>query len=164
MSHLAGALVHCGPVFTLRWFSSTLSKNATLTLLYYTGYLTMTVCYLYPMVLSILISVKADDRFKIPNAEVMTDWAGWIIGNEEFTDILETCVEGPVSDFMTKWPDYMQQQLDPKLVGKARGAVSHKTPERIYRILFWGLLQSLKTKGWEVTIEQRGGNGYVDIC
>ena len=33
-------LVHCGPVFTLEWFSSTLSKDATLTLLYYAGYLT----------------------------------------------------------------------------------------------------------------------------
>jgi hypothetical protein len=64
-------LVHCGPVFTLEWFSLTLSKNATL---YYAGYLTMTVCYFYPMVLSVLISAKANGRFRIPNPEVMTDW------------------------------------------------------------------------------------------
>ena len=115
-------LVHCGSVFTLEWFSLTLSKNATLTLLYYAGYLTMTVCYFCPMVLSVLISTKANDRFKIPNLEVMMDWARWIIGDVESWDILKTCVEGPVSDFTTKWPNFMQQQLDPKLVGKARGA------------------------------------------
>jgi hypothetical protein len=61
--------------------SSTLSKNAMLTLLYYAGYLTMTVCYFYPMVLSVLISAKAHGQFKIPNPEVMTDWARWIIGD-----------------------------------------------------------------------------------
>lgn len=99
-------LVHCGPVFTMEWFSMTLSKNATLTLLYYAGYLTMTVCYFYPMVLSVLISSKANGRFKIPNPEVMTDWARWIIGDVESSDdILKRCVEGPVSDFATKWPN-----------------------------------------------------------
>jgi hypothetical protein len=53
------------------------SKNATLSLLYYGGYLTMTVCYFYPMVLSVLISDKDNGRFKIPNLEVMMDWARW---------------------------------------------------------------------------------------
>ena len=147
----------------LRWYSLTLSQDATLTLLYYAGYLTMTVCYFYPMVLSILISVKSNGQFKIPNAEVMTDWARWIIGDVKSGNILETCVEGPVSDFATKWPNFMRQQLDPKLVGKARGAISRKTLERIYHILFWGLMQSLKTKGWEVSIEPRAGSGDVDI-
>ena len=64
-------------VFMLEWFSSTLNKDATLTLLYYAGYLTMTVCDFYPTVLSVLISVKANDCFKIPNPEVMADWADW---------------------------------------------------------------------------------------
>ena len=157
-------LVHCGPVFTLEWFSLTLSKNATLTLLYYAGYLTMTVCYFYPMVLSIPISPKANDRFKIPNLEVMTDWARWIVGDvESWDDILKMCVEGPVSDFTAKWPNFMQQQLDPKPVGKERGAVSRKTPEKIYHVLFLGLMQSLRAKGWEVSIESRTGGGYIDI-
>jgi len=90
------------------------------TVLYYTGYLTMTVCYFYPMVLSILTSAKANDQFKIPNSEVMTDWAKWIISDiESWDDILKTCVEGPVSDFTAKWPNFIQQQPDPKLVGKA---------------------------------------------
>ena len=157
-------LVHCGSVFTLEWFSFTLTKNATLTLLYYAGYLTMTVCYFYPMVISVLISAKANGRFKIPNLEVMTDWARWVIGDvEPSDDILKMCVEGPVSDFAMKWPNFMQQQLDPKLVGKARGAVSRKTPEKIYHVLFWGLMQSLRGEGWEVSIEPRAGVGYVDI-
>jgi PD-(D/E)XK nuclease superfamily len=155
-------LVHCGPVFTLEWFSPTLSKDATLTLLYYAGYLTMTVCYFYRMVLSILISAKANGRFKIPNSEVMMDWARWCIADvESYHDVLKTCVEGPVSDFTTKWPNFMQQQLDPKLVGKARGAASRKTAERIYHVFFWGLMQSLRAKGWEVCIER--GSSYVDI-
>jgi hypothetical protein len=64
---------------------------------------------------------------------------------------------------MVKWPNFMQEQLDPKLLGKVRGALSHKTPERIYRAVFWGLMQSLKAKGWEVTIKLQAG-GYVDIC
>ena len=68
-------LVHCGSVFTLEWSSFILTRDATLTLLYYAGYLTMTVCYFYPMVISVLISAKANNRFKIPNPEVMTDWA-----------------------------------------------------------------------------------------
>jgi PD-(D/E)XK nuclease superfamily len=168
MSHIAGVptsitLVHCGPVFTLEWFSSTLSTNATLTLLYYAGYLTMTVCYFYPNGFSILISAKANGRFKIPNPEVMTDWARWIIGDvESYHDILKMCVEGPVSDFTTKWPNFMQQQLDPTLVGKARGAATCKTLETIYHVLFWGLMQSLRAKGWEVSIEPRAGNGCID--
>jgi hypothetical protein len=155
--------VHCGPVFTLEWFSSTLSKDATLTLLYYGGYLTMTVCYFYPMVLSVLISAKANDTFKIPNPEVMTDWARWIIGDVGVWDnILKKCVEGPVSDFAAKWPNYMQQQLDPNVVAKTRGAVSRKTPETVYQVMFWGLMQSLRGKGWDIAFEPRAGAGYVD--
>ena len=115
------------------------------------------------MVLSALISAKAQDRFKIPNPEVMTDWSRRIIGDVESSDnILKTCVEGPVSDFTMRWPNFMQQQLGPKPVGKA---VSRKTPERIYHVLFWGLMQSLRAKGWEVSIEPRAqaGGGYIDI-
>ena len=106
------------------------------------------------MVLSVLISAKPNDTFKILNLEVMTDWARWIIGDVGSWDILEKCVEGPVSDFAMKWPNFMQQQLDPKLVGKARGAVSRESPERTYHVLFWGLMQSLREKGWEVSIER----------
>src|SRR6267154_1308090 len=65
---------------------------------------------------------------------------------------------------MEKWPNFMQQQLDPKLVDKVRGAVSRKTPERIYHVLFWGLMQSLRAKGWEVSIEPRASGGCIDIC
>jgi len=68
-------LVHCGPIFTLEWFSLNLSKSATLNLLYYAGYLTMTVCYFYLMALSVLIFAKANEQFKIPNLEVMTKGA-----------------------------------------------------------------------------------------
>jgi PD-(D/E)XK nuclease superfamily len=95
----------------------------------------------------------------------MMDWTGWIIGDVGSCqrDILKKCVEGPVSDFATKWPNFMQQQLDPKLVGKAQGAVGRKTAERIYRVLFWGFMQSLREKGWDVSIERRAGGGYVDI-
>src|ERR1700730_18483092 len=76
-------------------------------------------------------------------------------------NILETCVEGRVSDFAMRWPNFMQQQLAPKL-GKARGPVSHEAQERIYRVLFWSLMQSLKAKGWEVSIEPRAGAGCTD--
>ena len=157
-------LIHRDPVFTLEWFSMTSSENATLTLLYYAGYLTMTVCYFYPMVLSILISAKANDQFKIPNLEVMTDWARWIIGDvESWNDILKLCVEGPVSDFEKKWPKFMQQELKPKLVAKVRGAANNKTLERIYHIYFLGLMWSLRREGWELSVEPRAGGGYVDI-
>ena len=87
-------LVERDPVFkfTLEWFSVTLSTNATLTLLYYAGYLTMTVCYFCPMVLSVLVSAKTNGRFKIPNREVMMDWARWVIGDVGSCDnILEAC-------------------------------------------------------------------------
>jgi hypothetical protein len=159
-------LVHCGPVFTLEWFSSMLSKDATLTLLYYAGYLTMTVCYFYPIILFVLISSKGNGRIKIPNPEVMTDWARWITGAVEprASDlVLKTCVEGPIRDFTAKWPNFMQQHLDPKLVSKARGAVSNKTLEKIYHVFFLGLLLSTRVNGWEVSIEPRTGSGFVDI-
>jgi hypothetical protein len=69
-------------------------------LLYYAGYLTITVGYVYTVVLSVLISAKANDQFKIPNPEVMTDWARWVTGDVEFPDhILQLCVDGPVGDF-----------------------------------------------------------------
>ena len=135
-----------------------------LSLLYYTGYLTMIVCYFYPMILSVLISGKANDRFKIPNLEVTMDWARWTIGDVESSrDILKTCVEGPVSDFTAKWPNFMQERLDPKLAGlKAPDGV---TRNRIYRTLFLGLMHSLRAKGWEVSIEPRAGAGYgIRLC
>jgi hypothetical protein len=157
-------LAHRDPVLTLEWFSITLSKNATFTLLYYAGYLTKTVCYFYLMVLSVLITTKIDGRFKIPNREIMTDWARWIIDYDGSSDdILTTCVEGPISDFEAKWPNFMQQFLDPKLVGETRRAISRKTPEKIYHVLFLGLMQSLKKKGWEVVVEARAGGDYVDL-
>ena len=59
-------------------------------------------------------------------------------------------MEDSVSDFTTKRPNVMQQQLDPNLVSKVRGSVSRKTPERVCNVLFWGLVQSLRAKGWEV--------------
>ncbi len=143
-----------------------LSTKAIVNLLYYAGYLTMTVCYFYPMVLSVLISAKTGGRFKIPNPEVMTDWARWVIDDVESCDcqrdnILSTCVEGPVSDFEAKWPNFMQQLLDPKLVTKTRGAISRKTPESIYYVLFLGLMQSLRTTDWEVKARAHGG--YTDL-
>lgn len=73
------------------------------------------------------------------------------------------CVEGPISDFEVKWPNFMQQFLDPKLVGKTQGAISRSTPEKIYWVLL-GLLEFLRAKGWEVIIiEARAGYGYVDL-
>ena len=89
----------------------------------------------------------------------MDHWRCRILGHSQ-----EVC-GGPVSDFAMKWPNFMQQQLDPKLVGKARDAVSRESPERTYRVLFWGLMQSLREKGGEVSIEcQLGaGGGYVGI-
>ena len=76
-------LVHCDSVFILKWFNETLDTNAaaTLTLLYYAGYLTITVCYINPVVLFILISSKADNQFQIPNQKVMSDWARWFFGD-----------------------------------------------------------------------------------
>ena len=152
-------LVHRDPVLTLEWCSPTFSTDATLTLLCYAGYLTMTVCYFCPMVLSVQISAKIDGRFKIPNREVMADWARWIVGDVSFrNNILQTCVEGPVSDFEAKWPNFVQR-LHAKVVAKGRSA-SGKTPEKIYQVFFLGLTQSLTAEGWEVS---RAGGGHVDI-
>jgi hypothetical protein len=121
----------------------------------------MTVCCLYPIFFCVLtlISTKANGRFKIPNREVRSDWGRWILRDTPCpVDILQTCVDGPVSNFEAKWPDFMQELLHPKLVAKSR-----KTPESIYHVFFLGLMHSLGTKGWEVTAEARAGVGYVDI-
>lgn len=90
------------------------------------------------MVLSVLISAKIGGRFKIPNREVMTDWARWVISGVESCDnILSTRVEGPVSDFEAKWPNFMEQFLDPKLVFKTRGHQSQDSGENLSRSLSW---------------------------
>ena len=92
------------------------------------------------------------------------DWARWITGGVgSHTDILNICLEGHVSTFAERWPNFMQQYLDPKTVAKTRGAVSLKTPERIYQVYFLGLMHFLRPKGWEVSIEPRAGGGYLDI-
>jgi len=73
----------------------------------------MTVCLFHTMINSVLISVKPTGQFKIPNREVMVDWARWITGGvESYTDILDVCVEGHVSIFAERWPIFMQQHLD----------------------------------------------------
>ncbi|KAK2459529.1 hypothetical protein APHAL10511_008453 [Amanita phalloides] len=133
---LTGAEIEFVLMEDVTFTSSTLSKDVTLTLLYYAGYLTMT----------------GNGRVKIPNLEVMTDWASWITGAVEprASDlVLKTCVEGPIRDFTAKWPNFMQQHFDPKLVGKARDAASNKTLEKIYHVFFLGLMLSTRVKGWE---------------
>lgn len=108
----------------------------------------MTVRYFQAMFVSVLIPVKPTGRFKIPNREVMTDWATWITGGvKPYTNILDICVEGHVATFEERWPIFMQQHLDPKTV------VSPKTPKRIYHVYFLGLMHLLRPKGWEVSIE-----------
>jgi len=132
--------------------------------MYYAGYLTESVRCFHAMIISVLISIKPTGRFKIPNREVMVDWAGWITGSvESYANILDMCVEGHISTFAERWPIFMQQHLDPKTVAKTR-AVSFKTPERIYQVYFLGLMHFLRPKGWEVSIESRAGGGYLDIC
>ncbi|KAK2467448.1 hypothetical protein APHAL10511_000303 [Amanita phalloides] len=133
---------------------ATLSQAEILTLLYYAGYLTMT----------------TGDKCKIPNREVMADWATCITGDAGITrssdidaNILDVCVGGPVNSFAERWPQFMQDTLDPKLVAKERGAKSRKTLERIYQAYLFGLFHFLYSKGWESTIESRAGNGYINI-
>ena len=124
----------------------------------------MTVRLFQTMINSVLISVKPTGQFKIPNREVMADWAKWITdGVESYTDILEVCVDGHVSIVAERWPIFVQQHLDPKTVAKTRGAVNFKTPERIYQVYFLGLMHYLSPKGWEVSIEPRVGGGCIDI-
>jgi len=93
----------------------------------------------------------------------MADWAAWITCSINVTDILDVCVNGPVNTFADDWPQFMQQNLDPKIVAKTRGAGSWRTEERIYHIYLYGLLYALRSKGWEVIIEPRAGSGYIDI-
>jgi hypothetical protein len=116
------------------------------------------------MMISVLISLKPAGQFKIPNREVMMDWARWIMGGViSCTDILDICVGGHGSTFEERWPVFMQQHLDLKTVAKAQSAVSLKTPESIYHIYFLGLMHVLRPKGWEVSIEARAGGGYINI-
>jgi hypothetical protein len=123
----------------------------------------MTVRCFDTMIISILISVKETGRFKIPNREVTVDWARWVIRDiKGYENILDACVDGPVSTFEEGWPSFMQQQLDPKLVAKEQGSASEKTAEKIYQTYILGLVHSLQSKSWEVTMEPRAGSGHVD--
>jgi Protein of unknown function (DUF1703). len=59
----------------------------------------------------------------------------------------------------------MQQHLDPKTVAKVGGAISLQTtaPGSIFRVHFLGLMQFLRPKDWEFSIEPRAGGGFVNI-
>lgn len=125
-------------------------------------------CFL-AMLISVLICVKPDsDRIKIPNREVMNDWAQWVVSNigDEGNDlgacknIADECTKGPVDAFQQRWPDFMQHHLSPKTVAKDR---SRKTPERIYQVFLFALVLCLEAKGWEVSIEESAGDGYADV-
>ena len=128
-----------------------------------------TVCCFCAMLILVLISVKPEgDQFKIPNQEVMDDWAQWIVdtvGGDlgANKDIAKECVKGPVNSFQQKWPDFMQHQLHLKSVTKGRGAKSLKTAERIYQLFLLGLMLGLQLKGWEVNIKEQAGEGYLNI-
>ena len=94
----------------------------------------------------------------------MTDWARWVIGNVVSCDnILLTCVEVLViCDFEARWPNLYAATPRPKASDQSietRGVVSRKTPEKIYHIIF-GLMQSLRVKGGEVTL----AFGSVHTC
>ena len=111
------------------------------------------------------MSVQPCGNLKIPNREVLADWATWLTGSvANAYSILGICTRGPVDTLAEQWPQFMQQSLHPKAVAKARGAISSKTPEINYQLFLYGLMQGggLR-KGWEVTIESRGGSGYIDI-
>lgn len=121
----------------------------------------MTVCCFHIMIISVLISVKPADRFKIPNWEVMTDWARWITDDVgSCTNILVVCVEGHISTFEERWLIFMEQHFNPKPAAKILGPVSLKS---IYQVFFLGLMHSLQSKGWEASIEPRAGDGYINI-
>jgi len=117
------------------------------------------------MLISVLIRVKPErDRFKIPNREVMDDWAQWIVGivgGDLGEDIADECTKGPVNIFQQRWPDFMQRHLKPKSAAEDRGARSLET--RIYQVFFFALMLRLRVKGWEVTIEESGGEGYANV-
>lgn len=57
----------------------------------------------------------------------------------------------------------MQHHLSSRTVAKGRGAKSRKTPERIYQVFLFALMLSLQVKGWEVSIEESAGEGFVDV-
>jgi len=121
--------------------------------------------FFHAIIIPVLNSVKPDGKFKVPNGEVMLDWARWIVGGACFSeDILNECANGPVSAFTTKWPDFLQDSLDPKSVAKVSRAASKKTPERIYQVHLLGLFHTLQLKGWDIAIEPKAGTGYIDVC
>ena len=128
-----------------------------------------TVCCFYAMLISVLIFVKPEgDQFKIPNQEVMNDWAEWIVNTVGSDlgankDIVDECVKGPVNSFQQRWVNFVQHQLDPKSVAKGQGPKSRRTPERIYQVFLLGLVLGLRLKGWEVNIEERARECYIDI-
>jgi hypothetical protein len=117
------------------------------------------------MIISILISVKPTGRFKIPNREVMGDWATWVTGDKGHDPkILGICTKGPVSSVEEEWPIFMEC-LNPE---KVASAVSPKTPERIFHVYLLGLVHhrlrpSLRREDWKFSIGTRAGSGNVGI-
>ncbi|KAH9960947.1 hypothetical protein BC827DRAFT_1206471, partial [Russula dissimulans] len=87
------------------------------------------------------------------------------INTDCIDDIFLACVNGPVSDFVDRWPSFMQSSLHPRLVAKDRRAASQKTPERVYHVFLLGLLCRRPPIGWNVDVEPecRAGLGFVDI-
>lgn len=119
---------------------------------------------------SILTCVKNNNLFKIPNLEVLADWAGWVVGYSKSSAerILEAGLKGPVSTFIADWPEFMQREFDPKSVANQHGhardhANDHENSDSAYRVWFYGLLQLRRARGWKVDIKARRGTSFVDI-
>ena len=109
-----------------------------------------------------LIYRQCPSAFRIPNAEVASQWHGWVVNhlNKAMVElplsrIAEVIINGDAEGFQSQFTNFLQQYLSLFCVPH------HK--EKVYQGLCFMLIFSLFGKQYDVRMEEDAGHGRSDI-
>jgi len=122
-------------------------------LLYYTGYLT---------VQTFAEESLSKSIFRIPNAEVTSEWYNWVVDylnntmvESSLSGLYDVIIDGDAEGFQRRFTAFLQEYLS------LFCAPHHK--EKVYQALFYMLIFALFGKEYDVRMEQDDGHGRSDI-
>ena len=109
-----------------------------------------------------LIYQQSHSTFRIPNAEVTSEWYDWVIDRlnkamveSSLSHIAEVIINGDAAGFQRQFTTFLQEYLS------LFCTPHHK--EKVYQALCYMLIFSLLGKEYDVRMEQDAGHGRSDI-